>query len=67
MKRFYVTFGQKSPFRNGWVLVETDSFENAIDKVLYALGGDKSYSRIYVLGEFDPALFPLGQIGETIR
>jgi len=62
---FYVTFGQKSPFRNGWVEVEAENYGIARQLVIDALGN--SYSRIYDEHEFDSEYFPLGKLGETLK
>ena len=65
--KFYVTFGQKSPFRNGWTEVEATSFIQALDLVSYALGNE--YSKIYGETEFNEIRrnFPHLKIGEIIK
>jgi hypothetical protein len=62
---FYVTFGQKSPFRNGWVEVEAENYRIARQLVVYAL--DSSYSMVYDEHEFKREYFPQGKLGETLK
>ncbi len=38
MPNFYVTFGQKSPFRDGYVLVQAADELKAREAVVYAIG-----------------------------
>jgi len=62
---FYVTFGQKSPFRNGWVEVEAENYRIVRQLVIDALGS--SYSMIYDEHEFNREYFPQGKLGETLK
>lgn len=63
MRKYYVTFGQKSPFRNGWVEIVADSEEIAKDKADFAI---RSWSMIYDNDNFQPELFQAGKLGVTI-
>lgn len=65
MKTFYLTFGQKYPWRNGWVEVLAPDMETAIDYVQGIFG--IHYSNIYSEEQFDKTLFPAGKLGETIK
>lgn len=40
MTTFYVTFGQKSPFRDGWVEIEAVDEQEAREIIDYAIGKD---------------------------
>jgi len=65
---FYVTFGQKSPFRNGWVEVEAKDYQSARDIINYAIG--PWYSNIFNTAEFDGAIksfLSRGKLGETLK
>lgn len=68
---FYVTFGQRSPFRNGWVEVEAETEELARRYVTDALGIE--WSNLYSEKEFRKEddrvaeMFNAGKIGETIK
>ena len=63
--KFYVTFGQKSPFRDGWVEVEAPTYDDARRMVIAALGSQ--WAMIYEEDLFEPHSFPSGKIGETIK
>lgn len=58
--KYYVTFGFKSPFRDGWVLIEAFDEIRAIKEANYTLG---SWYMIYEESIFNKDLFPSGQIG----
>lgn len=62
---FYVTFGQKSPFRNGWVEVDAPDIGKAREWTFQALG--QQWSMMYTGDKFDRSFFPAGKIGETIK
>lgn len=80
--RFFVTFGQRSPFRNGYVEVIVDRQDitqgEALQKASLAaheaLGThwsniyshDEFLSRSCVDGKCTQDLFPAGKVGETI-
>lgn len=64
MSTFYVTFGQKSPFRDGWVEIEADDIETARKEAFYALG--QCWSHIYDK-QPDPIMFGSGRIGRKLR
>lgn len=58
---FYLTFGQKSPARNGWIEIEADSLERATVIVERCYGRD--WSMLYEERDFKPEFFPSGCIG----
>lgn len=62
---FYLTFGAKYPWRNGWVEVEAVNYEMARQKVHEIFG--TSWAWLYKEGEFDKKKFPAGKLGETIE
>jgi len=67
MNKFYLTFGQKSPFRNGYVLIVAVDYENARNLVEDIFGN--KWSNLYdenVWGKEEAALFPSGQVGKTL-
>jgi hypothetical protein len=66
--KFYLTFGQQSPFRNGWVEVEADSYEEARKLVHNVFGAHWSF--LYGEEGFNErvkAFFPSGKLGETMK
>ena len=65
MIKYYITFGQKSPFRDGYVIVEAPDATTARYEVFYAMGDQWGF--MYTEEEIDFDLFPLGQIGRTLR
>lgn len=65
MKNFYVTFGQKSPFRDGYVLIEASDIRTAREEAFYALG--ECWSNIYEDPLFNHDMYPMGQIGKTLK
>ena len=65
MPRFYVTFGQKSPFRDGYVVIIADDEHVAHDEAMYVLG--KAWSSLYSEDAIEFGLFIQGQIGRTIE
>lgn len=67
MPNFYVTFGQKSPFRDGWVLIIADDERLAREEAFYALG--QVWSGLYTGREMEkipPDTFKQGQLGRTL-
>jgi hypothetical protein len=62
--RFFLTFGQKSPFRQNWVLVLASDYENAREEVERVFG--KHWSNLYEESKFDKSYFPSGQVGEAL-
>lgn len=75
MQTFYLTFASKTPFRNGWVEIEAENREKAVDLIEKSFGGfittpfyKSSFSFFGELyEEFDSSMFPLGKIGDTIK
>ena len=62
---YYLTFGCKYPWRNGWVEVSAPDLETARVLVL-DIFGDK-YANLYTEETFKEEFFPAGKIGETIE
>ena len=63
--KFYLTFGQKSPFRHGWVEVEASSYGEANGEVVLVF--QQSWAHLYSEEKFDRSFFPAGKIGETME
>ena len=66
--KFYLTFGQQSPLRNGWIEVEAESYEEARELVYNVFGS--RWSMLYREEGFDErvkAHFPAGKLGETLK
>ena len=66
--KFYLTFGQQSPFRNGWVEVEAESWEVAHGLALDVFG--RHWSMLYREEGFNEKVkvyFPAGKLGETLK
>lgn len=63
--KFYLTFGQQSPFRNGWIEIEARSYGEAHKLAFDAFG--KHWSLLYPEENFAKGYFPLGKLGETLR
>lgn len=61
MNEFFLTFGQKSPARNGWISIFAESYEVARKKAIAMYGNE--WSMLYEKNEFDPEFFPAGQLG----
>lgn len=67
-KKFFVTFGQISPFRDGWVEVEASDHGKAIDEATEAFG--RHYSNVYDADQWDAAtreMYPDGKLGRTLK
>lgn len=65
---FYLTFGQKYPWRNGWVEVEAPDYATARQWVIEIF--DSKWSSLYTPETFTDEVrshFPAGKIGETIE
>lgn len=66
MPTFYVTFGQKSPFRHGWVEIVADNIETA-NKEAYKVFGAAGWASVYTEENFQKDLFRAGRLGEIIK
>jgi hypothetical protein len=66
-KPYYITFGQRSPFRNGWVVIMASGQKEAQEEAEICFG--QHYSMCYDEDKFHSARehFNRGQIGETIE
>lgn len=60
--KFYLTFGQKSPAKDGWIEVIADNETQARLKVVKVYG--QKWSGIYNEFTFEPKYFPKGKLGE---
>jgi hypothetical protein len=60
-KNFYLTFGQKSPAKNGWVRVEAPNVEKAREMVFNMC--DDKWAFLYTEDEFEKEHFPAGELG----
>lgn len=65
MQIFYLTFGGKYPWRNGWVEVEAPDYETARQWVVDIF--EQKWSNLKSAENFDKSYFPAGKLGETIR
>jgi hypothetical protein len=65
MMKFYLTFGQQFPSKNGWVEIESESYEAARNLAFDIFG--KHWSMLYEEEEFEKEYFPSGKIGETLK
>jgi hypothetical protein len=66
--KFYLTFGQQSPFRNGWVEIEAEVYGAAHNLAMDVFG--RHWSMLYREEEFKEARsihFPAGKLGETLK
>lgn len=59
--KFYLTFGQNSPFKNGWVSVFAPSYEDA-RKLIFQIFS-KKWAMLYEEGDFQSDYFPEGELG----
>lgn len=64
VENFFLTFGQKSPARNGWIRVEARDYQHARDLVIGEYG--KDWSNLYTEDDFEADVFPAGELG-TIK
>lgn len=64
MPIFYVTFGQRSPFRDGWVEIEALNREIAHVEAIETMG--TKWSMLYD-EQPDKDIFILGKIGRTLK
>lgn len=55
----YITFGQKSQWRNHWIRLNTDDLELA--QAWAEVYWPEHYSMIYSQAQFDPRYFPSGE------
>ncbi len=62
--KFYVTFGQDHPLRDGWIEVRASSYVLARLRIFEVLG--TKWASMYYLVEFDPECFPAGKFGNTL-
>ena len=67
-KTFYLTFGQKSPFNNGWVEILATNKEEAREEAFEVFG--PKWSNVYEAEDFlakAPEFFPAGRQGRVIE
>ena len=61
MAIFYVTFGQKSPFRDNWMEIEAPDIHVAKEIIRRDIGWE-NFSMIYTEENWKPEYFPGGRI-----
>ena len=61
---FYLTFGSKYPWHDGWVEVEAINYEMARKAVVEIFGNQWAW--LYREDEFKKSLFSDGKLGKTI-
>ncbi len=67
-EKYYLTFGQQSPFKDGWVEVLADDDVHAVAVVNEVIG--KQWSNIYhedLFTEKTREHLPQGKLGNTIK
>lgn len=67
MKTYYITFGQKSPFRDGWVEIVAESLEEAQCCASYSLGHWLNCYTKEQFDQFDQVYYPAGKLGHTLN
>ena len=65
LETFYLTFGEKYPWRHGWVEVRAVNYDMARTKVEAIFGNQWGW--IYDEEKFDKSVFLAGRIGEVIK
>lgn len=65
LNTYYLTFGQKYPWRNGWVEVLAPDYETARGYVEQIF--DKAWANLLDESNFCKKYYPAGKIGETIK
>lgn len=65
LNTYYLTFGRKYPWRNGWVEVLASDYETALEYVVDIFG--QAWSFLYTEEEFNKTFYPAGKLGETIK
>ncbi len=64
--KFYLTFGQDHPLRNGWVEIEALTYEEARKLAFDNFG--RFWSNVYTTYEdFKKECYLSGKIGETLK
>lgn len=63
MLKFFVTFGQLHPLRDGYMIVEASSYENARAAVFEVLGSKWAFIQTE---DTNMSMYPLGPIGRPI-
>lgn len=66
MPKFYVTFGQKSPFKDGWVEIIAPNYKVAHDEAFDIFGPKFAFIRETDSEESMKEYFPAGRIGNVI-
>jgi hypothetical protein len=63
-EKFFLTFGQKSPAKDGYVLIVADDYDSDFEMVEKQFGLE--WSMLYEEGDFEPEFFPKGVL-KTLR
>lgn len=58
---FYLTFGQNSPAKNGWIEIRAIDYQAAIDMAFKTY--DRQWSMLYTSDNFEKQSFPAGCLG----
>ena len=60
MEKFYLTFGQRSEYKDGWFLIIAKDYLAARELAHEKFGNN--WSMLYFDDEFEPGFFPNGEI-----
>jgi hypothetical protein len=63
--RFFVTFGQRHPLRDHWVVIDAIDHDEARTLAFEVLGNKWAF--LYDEKAFDKEFFPAGPVGRIIR
>ena len=63
--KYFLTFGQDHPLRNGWIEIETWAYGIARTLAFQFFG--KHWAHVYKEEDFEKGLYPSGKIGEILR
>lgn len=58
LKNYYLTFGQKSPARNGYILIQAREYNHA--RAIVKNEYDQEWPNLYEEKDFDKSFFPAG-------
>ncbi len=64
-QKYFLTFGQQYPSRDGWVTVYAETYKKAREAVINMFG--QKWSMLYDETEFDDSYFPAGELAVINR